>query len=249
MRPLLAFASLLLIGLLPPAAALGQPVDSLFARGNQHYQAGEFGEALASYQQILERGTTSGALYFNMGNAYFRTGEMGQAIRYYEKARQLGIDEARLLHNLSIARERIPGDTESLQRRPFWTRAASAVDVLTFLIAGLALLLVSLAMAVYDRWEDEPPAWQPLTYGTAALAAILLLTAFGASYLQRRGQRAVVIADRAALHSAPRSDTPADTTLREGAIVDVQRRAADWTRVRLANGRTGWMPGDALGDI
>lgn len=243
------WTGLLLIALLLPASSSGQPVDSLFVRGNRHYQAGDFDEALAAYHQILERGTTSGALYFNMGNTYFRRGAMGQAIRYYEKARRLGVNEARLRHNLMIAYERIPGDAEPLQRRPLWERAASALPVLAVFLAGLGLLIVSLALAVHRRWTTSRAVGRPLIAGTAAVALVVFLLAFGTSHLQTRNPRAVVIADRAPLRTTPRSESPADTTLREGAIVDVQRRAAGWIRVRLPGGRSGWMPGDILGEI
>ena len=246
---LLLFVGCGLIALLVSAPVFGQPVDTLFAEGNRHYQAGDVEAALAAYQQIVNRGTTSGALYFNMGNAYFRLGATGQAIRHYEKARRWGADATRLRHNLAIAYERLPGAAEPPPRHPVWERAAATVGTTPVFIAGLALLLISLAVGVYDRWDGPPLAQRTLTYGTAAVAGVLLFTAFGASYLQTQAPRAVVLPDRAPLHARPTANAPADTTLPEGAIVEVQRNAPDWTRIRLPNGRTGWMPTPALGDI
>lgn len=55
-RPVLVF----LVALLSASPALSQ--ESLFEEGNRYYQNGEFEDALAKYNQVLEAGYTHGAL-------------------------------------------------------------------------------------------------------------------------------------------------------------------------------------------
>jgi SH3-like domain-containing protein len=78
---------------------------------------------------------------------------------------------------------------------------------------------------------------------------LLVIVAFGTSYVQSTQRRAVVVSDRAPLRTAPDPAAVSDTTLSEGTLLAVRARRTQWTEVRLADGTRGWVPSRALGDV
>lgn len=262
MRWLLLLVGLLLLApgsvgaldsdLLPlrPAA----PPDTLAARfeaATGAYAQGRYARAVDGYEAVLASGYTTGALYYNLGNAYVRLGRLGPAIRYYEKARRLRPDDPRVRHNLEQARRRAGVYPERLDDAPPRGLRGLVRDwsPLALLLGGILLFASGLAVAVAWTRPDRTRLRHPLVWGPIGAGLLLVGTALGTSYLQSLTQRAVVLADRAAVHRSPTPDAPSDTTLSEGVLVEVRARSSGWHAIRLADGTAGWVPAEALGGI
>jgi hypothetical protein len=260
---------LVVAGLAAPAlAAPAQPdsVEARFDAGTEAYREGRYGQSIDAYRSILESGRGSAEVYYNLGNAYYRAGEMGRAIQFYEKARTLRPGDARVRHNLEQARDRVP--SARTQNAPPSARLQALVrdtfDPLPLFVFTLLLLSAAGAVAVVrDAPDADRPGWRnSLAIGLVAGGFLLGGAAIGTSYLETTTSRAVVIADRVALRSAPSGTSAADTTLPEGVLLRVlpTPRAADtsaagasatgaWNYVRLPDGRRGWLPTSALGRV
>ncbi|HSA31118.1 MAG TPA: tetratricopeptide repeat protein, partial [Candidatus Omnitrophota bacterium] len=78
--------------------------SAVFAKANTEYQQGRYEEAGGLYEQILESGQESGALYYNLGNSYFKKGQIGKAILNYERALDFFPRDADLQANYAFAR-------------------------------------------------------------------------------------------------------------------------------------------------
>src|SRR5580704_14777486 len=63
--------------------------NTLFSKGNTLYTKGQYKDALATYQQLIDQGYQSAAVYFNMGNASYKNDDIASAVLYYEKAHKL----------------------------------------------------------------------------------------------------------------------------------------------------------------
>ena len=61
---------------------------TLFEVGNAAYAAGEFEQAIASYESLLTEYSDCSTEY-NLGNAHFKAGHLGEAILHYERAKSL----------------------------------------------------------------------------------------------------------------------------------------------------------------
>ncbi len=70
----LAILLLLLIGL--SACAPQTTSGAQVAEANQLYEAGQFVEAIAVYQGLVDAGAEDGTPYYNLGNAYFKAGDL-----------------------------------------------------------------------------------------------------------------------------------------------------------------------------
>ncbi len=246
-----ALGSLLCLGLLlagtSPTAAQPQAAQRHFEAGNAHYAEGRYEHAIDAYRSALETGYASGALYYNLGNAYDRTGRLGRAILYYEKALLLLPDHPPLQHSLDVARRRA-GAPPSVAP-PGWQALAARVDPLPPFAAGLALYLLGAGVLGYRRWTGRGGRGRPLAYAALAAGLLLILGAWGASYARTLDRRAVVVAREAPLHTSPTRQAARDTTLQEGAVLELRRRQPSWTEVRLSNGRTGWLPAETVEEV
>lgn len=238
-------AALLLVACGPaPLAAQ----EAFFEEGNRLYQEGDFAGAVELYERILESGVESGELHYNLGNAWFRLGEIGPAVLHYERARRMMPRDDDLRANLELARSLTVDEITPLPG--FWLLRVARwwVDLLSrpVLLAVVTLTWLTamgaLIVAVAGRAESLV-AWSR----RVAAAAGGLTLVFGLSLMAReigvgRPDEAVIMAEAAAVHSAPSDDRELLIfTVHEGTRVRVERRSDAWVEIVLEDGRVGWV--------
>lgn len=74
-----------------------------FDEANLAYETEDFEKAVRTYQNLIEDGNRSTALYFNLGNAHYRAGATGKAIASYKRALRLQPKHKDARTNLRIA--------------------------------------------------------------------------------------------------------------------------------------------------
>ncbi len=233
MSPRAALLALALTGCAPAA-------QEAFDRGHAAAAAGESAPAARAFEESVARGGHDPAVYHALGNALWRAGAPGPATAAWARGAALAPRDADLAANLARARS-AAADRLDPPAGPgplfVWHGLLSSAEV-----AGVALLsalvgLVGVAQAARRRRPVPPGGWLALG-GSAALSALL------AAYAARPAPVVVVAPEVAA-----RSDrSPQGITLfvlHAGAHVAVDEALGDAVRVRLPDGRTGWV--DAAG--
>lgn len=236
----------------PPVETQPDTLGRQFESGNAAYAQGQYDRAVEYYQNVLDAGYTSGALYYNLGNAYVRLGQLGQAIRYYEKSRQLRPRDPKVNHNLEQARRRAGVYPERLGTGPPRDLMGFVRDWSTWTLFLVGAALFGAGVVGTLIWTDfggRGILRHPLGWGPVAAGLLLVMSAMGISYVQSLDRRAVVVATEAPLRFNPVGEATSDTTLPEGAMLEVRTRQGQWQEVRLTNGMTGWVPAELLGDI
>lgn len=237
--------------LLVVASAAAQPdrPRDRFAAANEAYTQGRYEQAVESYQNILDAGYASGALYHNLGNAYARLDRVGPAVWAYERARRLRPGDPRLRHNLEYVRRRAGLPPQGLPPRGLAALVAGWSPLLLFGVGVLALG-AGLLGAVFRAEPGQYLAWRlPSAWGPVAAGLLLVVVASGTSYIQAHERRAVVLPESVSLQAAPNETAASDSTLTGGAMVEIQTSQDQWRRVRLGDGTTGWVPADALNEV
>ena len=74
-----------LIWLIVCGATVGDPVASKSAEALEHYQRGEYDQALQLYRDALLDRPDAPELHFNVGDVLFKRGEYDQAVREFEQ--------------------------------------------------------------------------------------------------------------------------------------------------------------------
>lgn len=80
-------------------AALGS-AEEYFQLGNSHYEAGQWGQAVAAYQQAITMDPNYQPAYANLGVTYYQQQQFDLAISQYKKALELDPNDGEVAYNL-----------------------------------------------------------------------------------------------------------------------------------------------------
>lgn len=254
------FAALLILCavLYWPNAAGAQPEDAS-AQAAAAYEAGRFGEAIQIYESIVAQGISSVALYYNLGNAYSQVGELGRALLNYRRAQRLAprdsdVDAA-VARTLSQA-GLVPGDDPRLMAQiAMLTAEALTVPELAWVTLLCWLVFCGAAgFVVLHRTKRPDGERAPGMYigqrrvlmitGAALAVAVVLLAARAAFETWQPGF--VIVVERAAVMSGPGEAYLHLDDLFEATEGYLLEERGEWVRFGLADGRQGWIVGDAI---
>jgi len=235
------FASLATAGLLlaNPAVAATPDAQSRFDAANKLYEERKFAEAAGMYEQMLQSGSGSAAVYFNLGNALFKSGQMGQAIVAYRAAEVLTPRDPDVQANLRFARNQVQGPTLRPGRWERWIGTLS-LNEWAMLAAGAFWVTLGLLGIMQMR----PQSARALRGGAAAGAGVTLV--LGGCLLLALATRpanrlAVVTARDVVVHNGPLESSQTAFTVTDGAELRVLDRKDDWLQVTDGTRRVGWL--------
>jgi tetratricopeptide (TPR) repeat protein len=215
-----------------------------FDAANKLYAEGKFAEAAGAYEQILNTGSASTAVYFNLGNAFFKSSQIGRAIAAYRQAEQCSPRDPDVLANLQFARNQVQGPTWRAGRGERWLGRLS-LNEWTWLGAGAVWVLFVL-LTVQQVWPALARPLRSWTVGATVMAVLLIGCFVGAHAANSRARTAIVIAPEAAVRSGPFEESPNTFTARDGAELRVLDRKGEWLQVTDGTRRVGWVKQDAV---
>jgi len=246
---------MVLLPVVVAAPLQAQTPESLFLRGNALYQQGKYADAREAYQQIPKGGYVSGAVFFNLGNAYYKEGDIGKAILNYERARRFMPGDDDLLHNLQLANLQIADRIEPTPRLFIWDfwdkmRQSISLGAATWLAFGVYLLLICcIGLFVVSRKY----ARRKLALLVAAVSVVgLLISAtilIGKIDEIHSTDTAVVMAQITTAKNSPDDRSSDAFVLHAGVKVRITDQVNDWLKVRLADGKVGWLQETAVDSI
>lgn len=247
---------LLSISLFAGASAYAQPeLTALFNQANQQYQSGAYEQAIELYERIVEQRRENWQVYYNLGNAYYKTNRIGKAILNYERALRLDNSNEDIRFNLQLANLTVK-DRIVEPPRPVYLiwydrllhmlsiDLAAILGVIAWAVIFAGLILTVAGSRVSQRRWGRRLAW------IAASGFLIFATLFALQYYhQSTTQEGVVMSPRLAVRSSPADDATEVFYLHEGAKVGLQDRSGEWTRIRLKDGKVGWLKSEAVEQI
>lgn len=210
-----------------------------FDEANRFYEQGRYRDAIEAYEGLLQSGTVSASVWFNLGNAHFKAGHVGAAIAAYRQAENLTPRDPDVRANLEFAQRQVSGPTmrrsvlqQTLGRLTVneWTLLAT-VPVWVWFGLMIAGQIKPALRGSLRRW-----IWSVGVAG--ALACVLVWFAYQACY----GQTLLVVNTRdTVVRLGPFEESPSALTAADGAEFVLRDTKADWYQIADGRKTLGWL--------
>lgn len=224
----------------------------LFEEAGRLYKAGKYAEAELSFRNLLENGMETPAVFYNLANACYKQGKLGESILYYEKSLKLLPGDEDALHNLEMARART-ADRIPEMPQPFFVSWAQAwmrlLSVKAWLLIAAALMWIALILAALRIFSLVGSGLSAAAAALCLISLLFLFTGFRLNARQVCREEGVLLAPNAYVKSAPDQSGTDLFIVHEGIRFSIQDRVSDWSKIRLSDGKTGWIRNGMFGVI
>ncbi len=221
--------------------------DDRMKQANDLYGQSKFEEATQMYETLVQEGLESHELYFNLGNAYYRTEKYAKAVLNYERALLVRPNDEATLANLEIAHQYVGDKVEAVPEfflniwfRSFYrslTPSTWAVLSMIFFIGAITgLSLYFFSQIIRLRKMGFYVACFALFFTVASL----FLGVQHNTYVSKH-KYAIIYTSSLTVVSAPNDQGSELFVVHEGTKVKITKHLGEWSEIKLADGRVGWV--------
>ncbi|WP_340199459.1 SH3 domain-containing protein [Ascidiimonas sp. W6] len=243
-----------LIVLLLPLFSFGQNNET-FNKATALYNDGKFEEAIVAYEAILADKKHSAALYYNLGNAHYKLNHIAPSIFYYEKALLLSPTDEDVLNNISFARNMAIDVIEPLPPTGFSKLIERSIGKLSYhnwaiLAIVSVFLFTGLFLTYYFLYRQR---LKRIAFIASFLFLGLGIFAISMAFYEynaiQNKRPAIVFAEETIVKAEPNEGSASVFTLHEGTKVQVEESYEGWKKIRLADGKIGWLKSSVIKEI
>lgn len=222
--------------------------EKLFIKANESYRSAEYENAISLYEKIVDNGYVSKELFYNLGNAHYKMKNIPQSILFYERALKLDPSDEDIQINLQIANLQTVDKIEALPRiffEEWFDNLLHSVPSDTFSIISLVSLWIAVACALVYIFAYNIVI-KKAAFGVAAILFLaFLLNLLLATVDNNRDSEqndAIIFSKSVYIKSSPDQSGTDLFILHEGTKVKIMDEVNHWVKIRLADGKVGWMP-------
>ncbi|MEJ6792484.1 MAG: tetratricopeptide repeat protein [Lacinutrix sp.] len=221
--------------------------EKVFDQANALYNEGEFAEAIDRYEVILNTDKHSAALYFNIANAHYKLNHIAPSIYYYEKALALKPKDKDIKNNMAFANNMRIDAIENLPEVGlirFVNKVTNSFSFNTW--SKIAVVLVVFFVLFYLFYYFTHATGKKRFYFVSSVFSIvfaciaLAITFYNYSGVKKL-KPAIVFAQESQVKIEPNLRSDEAFMLHEGTKVQVLDTINSWKKIKLADGKTGWI--------
>jgi tetratricopeptide (TPR) repeat protein len=221
-----------------------QSPQETYKAANAIYKGGNFEQAASAYEKILSQGYRTAEVYYNLGNCYYKLNKIGKAILSFQRAQKLAPNDEDVKHNLKIAQLRSLDRVQPVPQLAIttgwnsFTMSQSARGWGYFAVAFMWLALIVFAIYLLISRKG-------FVMFLGSLLLILSFSSFALGYVQsneeENSDKAILLVESVNVKSAPDSHGTELFTIHEGIKFELCDRVGNWNKIRLADGKVGWV--------
>ena len=242
----------LILLLLLSCQLFSQNTEELFKEGNEQYKLSNYSEAISSYKQIEALGLTSSELYYNLGNCYYKLNQVAPAIYNYEKALLINPLNEDAQNNLVFAKRLTIDAIEEIPKTIFQKLDDFIVKKLSYnewaIVSVVFSILGSLLFLLF--YFSFTPAIKRLFFVTSMLSFLLLFISLFFTIKEyaytKSTVEAIIFSKEIDINNAPTDNSEKIFTLHEGTKVVVLDSVDNWKKIKIADGKIGWIRADEI---
>jgi tetratricopeptide (TPR) repeat protein len=223
-----------------------------FDQATTSYNDGAYEIAIALYKTILDSGEHSAELYYNLGNSYYKLNDIPNSIYFYEKALVLAPNDTETLNNLGYAQQMTLDAIDTLPETGlarFYKKITNALhfDQWAYMTVVFMLLFVLLYILFYYSRYSSRKRWAFIGSITCLFISLITIAfAYIAQSDSNANRPAIIFADEIGIQAEPNTTSSEVFVLHAGTNVKVLEELHDWNKIRLTDGKTGWVASEHL---
>ncbi|MDY7395953.1 tetratricopeptide repeat protein [Aureibaculum sp. 2210JD6-5] len=247
--------NILAILLFVSIGAYANQADSLFVKANKLYQNEKYSEALELYKEIEKHNINSDDLLYNIANTYYKMNKVAPAIYYYEKVLQQSPNHTDAEFNLAFAKRMAIDNIEPLPKTLFQKINQGFIMKLAYntwawLGVGLSFLFAVLFLLYHFSYSSGSKRLYFITsFVSAALALATIAIAYRNYQFTKSNKEAIVFAQQTEVKTAPTVSSEVSFELHEGTKVKVLESLDNWKKIKIADGKIGWIVADDIKEL
>lgn len=232
-----------------------QTADELFAKGNSLYQRENYEAAIEQYKLIDELEMQSDELFYNLGNAYYKLNKVAPAIYYFEKALKLNPSNSDAKTNLAFANRMTIDAIDVLPKTIFQDFSNAVIYKLTYdtwskIAVGFSFFGALIFLLYHFSYSSRKKL---LYFNVSLFSGIFLIITLAFAYKSYDYQvnriQAIIFKQTTEIKNAPTLNSDTVFKLHEGTKVEILDEIDDWKKIKLADGKIGWLIADYLKEI
>ena len=229
--------------------------QNLMQQANSLYKEGQYQNAVDLYNEILDSGYESEAVFFNLGNAYFRLDNLGYAIVNYEKALKLAPDDEDINYNLLIANARTVDKIKELPKLfivEWWEVLVTSLSINNWLVITVFFYyILLLTIAGYFLIRKFRLQRFLAYWGIANIIIVILLSGLLFARINREASTdyGVLLESTITVKQSPNEKSSDVFVIHEGIKFAIEDRLDNWAKIKLADGKVGWLPENTFAKI
>lgn len=226
--------------------------EALFNRATDAYNNGDYQKAIEYYNGILDNGQHSAALYFNLGNAYYKLNLIAPSIYNYEKALLLSPNDPEIKNNLSYAQNMTLDAIEVMPDTGLARIYKTATGLLSFdQWSYVAVVFMVLFVLLYIAFYYFKYAMRKrIAFITSIISLLLSVIAAALAFVQYNDymadRPAIVFDSEVQIKAEPNKRSQQLFVLHEGTKVNVLDELNEWKKIKIADGKTGWITSESI---
>jgi len=232
--------------------SFAQNIDEQMQKAGALFRNGEFDNAIKIYEDLRGEGYEGASLYFNLANSYYRIGKLGYAILNYERALKNSPSDEDIKHNLAFASL---STVDRIQPLPtfflfeWWESllASLSVNGWTY-IAFFIYILLMIFVVIYFFAKTIFQQKLILFSGLGILSIFLIAASLLIVKINREETviGAVVIEQSITVKTSPDLQSTDAFVIHEGLKVNLEDQLDEWIKIRLTDGKVGWVENRAI---
>jgi len=229
-----------------------QDEQKIFESANEMYKQQNYEKAIEYYKTLEKYNLISSELFYNLGNSYYKLNKVGPSIYYYEKALKLNPLNKDVQNNLVFARRLALDNIEELPKTVFQKLNSRYLQKLSYnqwAIVSIVFCALGSLLFLLFYFSNQPRSKRTF-FITSLISFLFLIISLTITYNQfsyfKNNKVAIVFAEETEVRNAPSLNSEEVFTLHEGTKVIVLDTIDDWKKIKIADGKIGWIIADDI---
>lgn len=223
-----------------------------FKNANNQFLSGDYQKSIELYEKLLSEGYSGASLHYNLANAYYRVGKIGLAILHYEKAKKFLPNDEDINHNLNFVRLQTKDKVEKLPEFfvfELWENVLAIFDADQLTIISYVFLLIILTSVltyiISKNYNTRRISFYSIFIALIifVFSTIILTVRLNRDYNVKYG---VILSASVVVKSSPDPFSKDSFIIHEGLKVKIEDNIDNWVKIRLEDGKVGWLDKKSL---